>query len=114
MKQRRWRILKPVEVGVVLRAFDELANEANHLDRGWIQQARVVFLTLVITGIRRHELQGLRWRDVDLIENVLRITDSKTEDGIRSIGFGASLNEALWDHRRRVRHLVGVHADSAS
>ena len=68
------------------------------------QQDRVVFLTLMLTAIRRHELQGLRWRDIDLIENRLRVTDSKTEQGIRSIAISPGLAEELWGHRRRTRY----------
>jgi len=33
------------------------------------EQARVAFLTFVLTGIRRAELQALRWRDVDLMRS---------------------------------------------
>jgi integrase len=65
------------------------------------EQDRVAFLTLVLTGIRRHELVALRWADVDLVESVLRVRDSKTEDGIRSIALPPTLAEELWQHRRR-------------
>jgi integrase len=88
LPRRRWRILEPVEVARVYRAFDD-------------DQARTAFLTLVLTGVRRSELQALRWRDVDLVENVLRVRDSKTEDGIRSIAISPKLAEELWQHRRR-------------
>jgi integrase len=81
-KRPRWRILEPVEVGRVLRAFTD-------------EQARVMFLTLVLTGLRRFELQGLRWRDVDLVEQVLRVRESKTEEGERSIALSPTLVEAL-------------------
>jgi integrase len=64
-------------------------------------QDRAAFLTLVLTGVRREELRALRWRDVDLVENVLRVRDSKTEDGIRSIALPPRLAEELWQHRRR-------------
>jgi integrase len=60
----------------------------------------VVFLTLVLTGVRRSGLQALRWRDVDLIEGTLRVRDSKSEDGIRSIALSKTLAEELWQHRR--------------
>jgi integrase len=83
----RPQILEPVEVGQVLKAFTD-------------EQARVVFLTLVLTGLRRSELQALRWRDVDLVGNVLRVRDSKTEEGIRSIALATTLAEALWQRRR--------------
>jgi integrase len=84
----RPQILEPVEVGRVARAFTD-------------EQARVVFLTLVLTGLRRSELQRLRWADVDLVENILRVRDSKSEDGIRSIALSPTLAEELWQHRRR-------------
>jgi len=86
-KRRRWRILEPVEVGRVLRAFED-------------EQARTVFLTLILTGVRRFELQALRWRDVDLVESVLRVRESKSEEGERSIALAPMLAEALWQRRR--------------
>ena len=88
LPRRRWRILEPVEVARVAKAFSD-------------EQARVVFLTLVLTGIRRSELQALRWCDVDLVDGVLRVRDSKSEDGIRSIALPRRLQEELWQHRRR-------------
>jgi integrase len=45
-------------------------------------------------------LQALRWHDVDLIDNRLRVVDSKTETGVRSIAIPSGLAEALWQHRR--------------
>ena len=45
--RKRWRILEPIEVGRVLREFADY-------------QARIMFLTLMLTGLRRFELQGLR------------------------------------------------------
>lgn len=86
--RRKWRILSRAEISRVYNAFDD-------------EQAKTIFLTLVLTGIRRGELQGLRWRDVDLVENVVRVIDSKTEQGIRSIALSPTLAEALWQHRRR-------------
>jgi integrase len=86
--RRRWRILEPIEVARTLKAFRD-------------EQARTAFLTLIVTGIRRGELQGLRWRDVDLLENVLRVRRSKTEEGERSIAIGPTLAEALWQWRRQ-------------
>lgn len=87
VRQRKGTALKPEQVRALLRAFDD-------------EQARVAFLTFVTTGLRASELKALRWRDVDLIENRLRVEDSKTETGERSIALGAHLAEALWQHRR--------------
>jgi len=89
LPRNTWRILEPVEVARVAKEFGE------------DEQARVVFLTLVLTGVRRSELQALRWADVDLVESVLRVRDSKSEDGIRSIALSRTLAEELWQHRRR-------------
>jgi integrase len=63
------------------------------------EQDALVFLTIVLTGVRRGELQSLRWDDVDLIENRLRVVDSKTELGCRSISIPPMLAERLWQHR---------------
>ncbi len=89
--QRRWRILEPAEVARVARAFTD-------------EQARAVFLTLILTGVRRFELQGLRWRDVDLLDGVLRVRRSKSEAGERSIALSATLRDVLSNHYRRTAY----------
>jgi integrase len=43
----------------------------------------------------------LRWGDVDLLEGVLRVRRSKTEDGIRSIAIPPTLLASLRDHYQR-------------
>jgi integrase len=86
--KRRWRILQPAEVARVRKAFED-------------EQARAIFLTLVLTGIRRHELQNLCWADVDLLEGVLRVRASKSEEGIRSIALSPALVKALEEHYQR-------------
>jgi integrase len=85
IKLRKWRILEPVEVARVLKAFTD-------------ERARTVFLTLSLTGLRRNELINLRWRDVDLTFGVLRVEDAKTEEGNRSIALSPMLTEALIEH----------------
>jgi integrase len=87
-RKRRWRILEPVEVGRVLRAFED-------------EQARTMFLTLVLTGVRRFELLALRWRDVDLVENILRVRQSKSEEGERAIALSPTLATALLERLER-------------
>jgi len=63
--------------------------------------ARVMFLTLVLTAVRRSELLALCWRDVSLTERRLRVADSKTETGIRSIAIPPSLTAELEAHYQR-------------
>jgi integrase len=88
LPRREWRILQPQEVGRVARAFTD-------------EQSRTVFWTLFLTGVRREELRRLRWRDVDLVETVLRVRDAKSERGVRAIALAPMLAEMLWQHRRR-------------
>jgi integrase len=85
--KRKGNALRPEEIQALARAFV-------------VEQDRLVFLTLVLCGLRRAELQALRWRDVDLIENRLRVVDSKTETGERSIAIPPTLAERVWQHRR--------------
>jgi integrase len=89
--KRKWRILQPAEVSRVLKAFTD-------------EQARTIFLTLVLTGVRRNELRNLRWRDLDLLQRVMRVEDSKTEEGIRSIAIPATLVAALEEQYRRTAY----------
>lgn len=88
VQRRRWKILTPAGATRVARAFSD-------------EQARLIFLVLVLTGVRRFELQQLRWRHVDLVLSVIRIAESKSEEGERSIALSPALADALWQHRRR-------------
>jgi len=75
-------ILGPEEVRSILRAFTD-------------ERARVLFLTLELTGIRQHEAKQLRWRNVDLVDGVLRVVESKSRSGVRSIALSPALTDAL-------------------
>jgi site-specific recombinase XerD len=83
--KRKWRILEPREVALVRQAFTD-------------EQARTIFLTLVLTGVRRNELRELRWADVDLLDGVLRVRGTKTEEAQRSIALSPALVSALEQH----------------
>jgi integrase len=84
-RRRRWRILQPQEVGRVANAFTD-------------DRARRLFLTLMLTGLRRFELQGLRWRDVNLLEATLRVVESKSEEGERLVALPPTLAGELAAH----------------
>lgn len=112
--RRRWRILSPAEVRAVEGAFDELIDEAEEdEEQVWLRQARVVFLTLAGSGLRRGELLGLRWRAVRLadpdgptlrVEETLvrgRLETPKSEAGERTIALGRRLSDELFEHRSR-------------
>jgi integrase len=55
----------------------------------------------VTLGLRQGELLRLRWSDVDLDAGELRIDQSKTRAGERSLPLVASTFDALREHRRR-------------
>jgi integrase len=78
-----WRILEPGEVVKVLSSFTD-------------ERASLVFLTAILTAMRRHELVNLTWGDVDFLEGAIRIRKSKSRDGYRSITMPQRLSNALW------------------
>jgi integrase len=114
--RRHWRILSPVEVGAVVRAFEQLAAEAEEADRPWYEQARVVFLTVLGAGLRRGEILGLRWGAVTLADPMgasLRVRETfvrnqretpKSEAGERTIALDPVLADELFQHRTRTRY----------
>jgi site-specific recombinase XerD len=119
-RRRKWRIFTPVEVGAVERAFDELIAEAEtDRDRDDRRVVRVMFLTLMATGVRRRELLGLRWRTVSLADPdgpKLRVEETwvrhgvdtpKSAAGLRTVALGKPSprnSAATWSGRRsRVR-----------
>jgi integrase len=50
---------------------------------------------LVFAGLRIGELLALRWRDVDLASGWLRVEESKTDAGARSIKIRGALAHEL-------------------
>jgi site-specific recombinase XerD len=85
VQRQRWRILEPDEVRRVANAFTN-------------RRARTVFLTLILTGVRRCELVSLRWQHVSLTEGTLRVAESKSDEGLRLIQMPSMLTAALVDH----------------
>ena len=74
-------------------------------ERAWLEQARVIFLTVVSAGLKRGEILGLRWKGVDLADPagaVLRVRETfvrgaedtpKSQAGARTIALGPKLAE---------------------
>jgi integrase len=64
---------------------------------------RVLTVLGVETGMRTGEMKGLRWKDIDLLDGVVHVTESKSLAGIRSVPLsGFSKTELL-----KWRSLVG-------
>jgi integrase len=83
--RNRWRLLEPAEVRAVSAAFSDV-------------RARRVFLTLTLTGLRRSELEALRWGHVSLSEATLRVVESKSEEGERLVALPATIVRELERH----------------
>jgi integrase len=81
-----------------------------------LRQARVMFLTVVSSGLRRGEVLGLRWRDISLTDPAgatLRVRETwvrgapdtpKSEKSERTIALGDRLASELFDHRARAAY----------
>lgn len=84
------------------------------------------WLLALLCGLRRGELAGLRWSDVDLRARTVRITSQRTTDAEwrvitkepkgtsrRTLDLGPVLVEALTQHRVRSKHEQGGIASAA-
>lgn len=59
---------------------------------------RLAFVTFELLGIRISELRRLRWRNIDFLNGRLRVEDSKTPTGERSISIPPRLLARLQEH----------------
>lgn len=84
-------------------ALDRKADRSRrHVER------RAMLAVLVFAGLRIDELLALRWRDLDLDAGWLRVEQSKTDAGTRSIKIRGALRLELLSVRTR---RVGVDSD---
>jgi integrase len=115
--RRRWAILTPAEIARVAAAFGELVDaQDDPQERRWLEQARVVFVTVMGTGMRRGEILGLRWRNVFLADPdgaQIRVAETwvrdavdtpKSEAGERTIAVGGRVASELFEHRGRTEY----------
>jgi len=64
---------------------------------------RVLTVLGVETGMRTGEMFGLRWQDIDFLQDTLQVVKSKTPSGIRTVPISAFCKSEL----RRWRNLIG-------
>ncbi len=83
-----------------LKVEEARAMEAKFTDPTF----KLAFLTFELLGIRIKELRGLRWGDVSLREKRLRIEDSKTPTGNRSVAMPSLLVEEFGKHYQRTHY----------
>lgn len=63
----RWTILSPVDVASVMTAFGSMVGDSEiEAERAWAMTAKAMVATMTFAWLRRGELLGLRWRDVEL------------------------------------------------
>lgn len=86
-----------VQIATVLEAAAEL-----DADPAWLLDDRLaVVATLVLAGLRVHELAALRWGDLDFARSIIHVRHSKTPAGIREVRMPAALRSHLLRHRTR-------------
>jgi len=85
------------QITAVLDAAAEL-----DADPGWLLDDRLaVVATLVLAGLRVHELAALRWGDLDFERSIIHVRHSKTPAGIREVRMLPALEVLLLRHRGR-------------
>jgi integrase len=103
-------VLTELEIQQLRHAFDELALTARDGERAWWLLTKTVVLVALGTALRRGELLGLRWRDVDLTDGKISVreayvrgefTTPKSKASRRVVELGPRTQAALDQHRRR-------------
>lgn len=85
------------QIAAVLDAATEL-----DADPGWLVDDRLsVVTTLVLAGLRVHELTALGWGDLDFASSLIHVRHSKTSAGIREVKMLPALKAQLLHHRDR-------------
>jgi integrase len=68
-------ILTETEIAALLATYRRLEQDA-HVDAGWWRLARQVVEFALGTAMRRGEIIGLRWRDVELLERRVHVRET--------------------------------------
>lgn len=102
---RRDRVVPPEEAETYPAALDD--------------HDRALWATALFGGLRRGELMGLRWEDIDLDAGVIRVerswdpraemfTEPKSRAGRRTVPIAKALREHLIAHRLRAGRATGL------
>jgi integrase len=105
--------LNAAEVSRLLAGYRQLADDAEADERYWFDAARRMTVVGLATGLRRGELLGLRWQDVELLDRQLQVrqafvrgemTTPKSRAGRRTIHLGQHAVDALEEQFRASRY----------
>lgn len=92
---------QPSQVAALLDAANALDAATRKGDSG---RRRPLLATLALGGLRIGETLDLRWRDVSLGSQRLRVARAKTDAGVRDVALSPTLLEALTEYRTRTSH----------
>jgi integrase len=105
--------LSNVEISRLLAVYRQLAADAEADERPWLEAARRMTVVALSTGLRRGELLGLRWEDIELLEKRLRVrhafvrgemTTPKSRAGRRAVELGSQAIAALEEQYKASGH----------
>jgi integrase len=104
MPDHETETLTAAEIASVLKAYRTLEAGADDAEKPWFAAARRMTTVALSTGLRRGELLGLRWQDVELLERIIHvrqqfvrneITTPKSRAGRRTLPLGEHAAAAL-------------------
>ena len=76
LPDRDTETLTAADVASVLKAYQELEIASDEAEAPWYAAARRMTTVALSTGLRRGELLGLRWQDVELLDRRLHVRQS--------------------------------------
>lgn len=93
--ERRERFITVEEVEAIFEAIERLEK------RGEVRsEFGVIVRLLILTGARRGEIQGLRWREVDFARRSIVLPDARSKTGARRIPLSMAAIETLEELNR--------------
>ena len=97
-RPRRPYLDRAEHIAALLSAAGALDSDARDTGRG--PYRRTLLSVLIFGGLRISEALALRWRDVELAAGRLRVVDSKTDAGVRTVDLLPALRDDLIGHKQ--------------
>ena len=92
--------LTAAEIAAVLKAYRVLEAAAEDDERPWYAAARRMTTVALSTGLRRGELLGLRWQDVEMLERLIHVRQQFVRNEITTPKSRAGRTDAPARRRR--------------